>query len=309
GQEADGDTDIAGSRFAASLLEGLIANNESLHSCSLAYRSKHQSDRPGARRVQVQKVRCYHDPNSERTIVARRTVINDFDSAGDIKTHDRTNVFEVGKDRQATMTDAKGKRRIHVPDHKPLSMSVRLPFFSTLGFHAFPDSSVSILNYEFWKTQAVSQEGMSSSLLNNESASVRQAFEKDGIPTVKYEWTFDLESLCPTQRKAYYYHTEMKKFVIKEVENITWENFSGIQLPVTIHDTNHQIAIEPDSGKRLNYTQRSETNFHWLSVRQSTAADEPTPDQLATVDAIAKWIDAGLGEEADGGSGDGKTVR
>ncbi|TWU47987.1 hypothetical protein [Rubripirellula reticaptiva] len=300
GQEADGDADKDGSRFAASLIEGLIANNESLHAYSLAYTSKFESNRPGARRVQDQKVRCYHDPDSERTIVARRTMSNQFDSAGEMKTYDGIFLIEMVRNRQAMMTDSQGKRRIHVPDQKPLSMSIRLPFFHTLGFHAFPDNASSTFNREFWKTQAVSQEGMSSSLINNQSALVRQTFEKDGVPTVKYEWTFDLESLCPTQRKSYYFNAELKKFVFKELEKITWKNFNGIQLPVAIHDENSQVAIEPGSGKRLNFTQQTETNFLWLSVGKPMASDEPAPDQLATLDTIARWIDSGLGEVSDG---------
>ncbi|WP_150122501.1 hypothetical protein [Rhodopirellula islandica] len=288
---SDGDA----GEFAASLLEGLIVNNQSIKSYSVAFSLEYSVMPPGRVQVRNELVRCVRDANLGRALLGRIVVADVIGADGKMEASKSTHVLQVGGRGEAIVIDGVGKRRLDLPPNIPFSRSVGMPTFHSLGVVGFPDSSsLHRSNHTAWIKQTIAEDGFEAKLSGDDTATVTRVVVRNGQETLAHAWIFDIKNIVPQRHRVFYFDTNLKKRVLKEEEVYTWRDFEGVQVPLTIRYQNKQKARAPESGELEEYVELTDTDFHWDSVGGDLEEPQTSLEQFKTIESVAEWIHAGF---------------
>lgn len=283
--------------FAASLLEGLILNNQSIESYSVAYSLEYSVMPPGRVQLRNELVRCKRDAKLGRALLGRIVVSDVVGADGKMETSKSAYVLQIGGRGEAIIIDGVGKRRLQLSPNVPFSRSVGMPTFHSLGIVGFPDaSSLHGANHSTWIKQAIEEEGFEAKVVGDGVASVTRVVERNGAEVLVHAWSFDLTKIVPQKHRVFYFDTDLNKRVLKEEEEYTWKEFDGVQVPLTIRYQNKQKARDPNSGQLEEYVELTDTNFHWESVGGNTDKEQTSLEQFKTIESVTEWIHAGFPE-------------
>lgn len=282
-------------RFAASLLEGLISNNKLIDSFSVAYTREYSVLPPARMELYQERVRCIRDRDRGRVLLGRSLIIDAMDEKSEIQSRNYTYVVQFGGEGRGVLIDGVGKRELRIPPQVPASRAIAMPSFHSVGMIAFPDGGTLFgPDHAIWLEQSIEQEMLTSKLIDNRHASVTHVYEQDGTETVTHSWIFDLESLCPTQHRGFYFDSSSQRRVLKEEERYRWENIGGVNVPVSIWHEDRQKGRTPDTKEPFDYQETTDTKLHWESVGGELEEAATSLEQFDTVDSVTTWIQEGF---------------
>lgn len=281
--------------FAASLLEGLIANNQSIQSFSVAYRLEQVVMPPGQLKFREETVRCVKDAERGRAILGRTITTDVAGEDGNLKTSKSTYVIQVGVNREGIMINATGKHRLKFPANIPLSKSIHLPTFHSIGMIGFPHvAAMHGPDDPIWMKQSIAQDGISAALAGDSGVSVTRTVYENGNEVMSDAWMFDLGTICPSKHRCFYFDTILKKIVLQQEETYVWKEINGICVPVEIHQLDKQKMRVAESEETVEYARSKDTTFYWNSVSEEMDEAATSLSQIDSMEEVSKWIQSGF---------------
>ncbi len=280
---------------AASLLQAIEANNNSISSFDVKIHVLRLNPKPGSEiSSNDRQKRMIWEQKGQRHLIAAWTVIDEF-ADGQSQSRGRLSAAIFDDSNKGFIFNGKGRRPIMVNAETFALFRYQIGWLDPRPIGFYP--------MVYIESQPQKDELWSSFTVASQNHSFHETSSSEGEVTIKtyrteevqgeVVWVFDLKTLMPKSRSIIETNLISKERLAYDRDVFAWVKRNGVFVPSQISNDNRQSTRDKE-GKRIDYMVTSDYQFDWISVNEAIDENLFSANQFSSPESIRKFI--GLGE-------------